>query len=436
MFKKLESVLDNANKRIFEHHIEDSGVVSESLKEKQAFIHKLLSDDDDDDTFVVADTDTKTISLKKLKKTGDNKWDIDGLPANQNALMKLTPLKVPSNGIDRAKKKGIQDVSPGLSKFIDRTNNSKDDGKLFRVMSKTPGIALGRKKGDTSGELHRYNLNNKDLVLDKIYNLPRIRKITSDIDGEAIPVFLPFDFINNSKLSGKTPHLVRAALVGKNDTYKFTGSDRDKLWKVGVSIISGVLHTYNESVDNVIVPTSSGALVAEIRKIFKEYYPSVNIITIKKPEKTKLLKFYDKNRNKYDKMFIDKVVPSYKDKDTYDKYKPKDLFTNQDGNPYPEMWYNGDNNYEERDDSVIKIAKLKTAAHRQLMATLMSDFIISDNSIGSLSGNSIIIDDSVTSGSTIVSFLYPVVKKLTHKNVYAFALFSNSGTINQKQIGR
>lgn len=436
MFEGLRSVVDNARKRIFDNHIEDSGLIDESLSSKQAYIHKLLSDDDDDDTFLVSDTEKKSIGFQKLKKIGDNKWDIDSLPSHQNALMKLTPLRVGANHIDRAKKKGIQDVSPGLSKFIDRTNNSKDDGKLFRVMSKTPGIALGRKKGDTSGELHRYNLNNKDLVLDRIYNLPRIRKITSDIDGEAIPVFLPFDFINNSKLAGKTPHLIRAALVGKNDTYKFDIGSRDKLWKVGVSIISGVLHTYNENVDNVIVPTSSGALVSEIRKIFKDYYPSVNIITIKKPEKDKLLKFYEDNRNKYDKLFIDKVVPSYKEKDTYDKYKPKDLFTNQDGESYPEMWYNGDNNYEERNDSVIKVAKLKTAAHRQLMASLMSDFIIADNSIGSLSGNSIIIDDSVTSGSTIVSFLYPIVRKLTHKNVYAFALFSNSGTINQKQIGK
>lgn len=412
-------------KNYLDNYIEDGFLINESvnLSEMQNIVSKNFDkffNVFDDNEFLIANNETKELYTKKFQLLPTLTYDTSELTKNEVILFKLKPMLLDEKIIERAQKKGLREAIPSFDDIIKRAKDSKQ----FKSILKNPGIALY----DYEGKTYNYQLNSNNLnKFDRVYTLPKIRIVRNNFTNYEVPVFILFDHIDRIKLGIRHYAGVLGALVGKKEEYKIDDKLLYKIWDLSIAILFGSLHTYKIEIDYIIVPSSMGKLISYYRDAFKTYFPNTKIITLKKPTLTELESFYSLYKDKYDKQFNYEVISSYKDKGVYDVYNPKDPFKNKNNEYYPNIIYVPDSEYENRNDETIKISKLPTRPHRQLMTSLMSDFIINSQEFINLSGNIILFDDDITTGATLVNFMYNTIKSSSKNinNIYVISMLSS-----------
>lgn len=426
---QIQEVINKLNyKRIEENHIEDGYYPSfnESVnlfnidKKLQERLVKYLNAFTDED-FLVVNLETKEIYVRQFKLLPSELFDTADLQEKEVILFKIKPLKVQFKAFERMRKKGIKDVAPSFSDILKRA-----EGDIFRSLNRNPALVFCK---DEKGKEHNYQIGGRNVgTMSHAYTLPKIRLVDNDFNKYKVPIFIMFDHIDRKAVGGSSNYAaILGALVGKRDDYKIDKTLLENLWNLSICILFSSLYTYGIKIDNLVVPSSMGKLVTFYRDAFKTYSPNTNIVTLKKPTLNQLESYYVANKIKYDKLFERMVIPSYEQKNVLDTYHPKDLFKMENNEYYPNIVYVPDAEYEERNDKTIKISKLPTGPHRQLMTKLMSDYILDSNFLPALKGSVILFDDDVITGSTLINFMYTTIKRSNAglKNLYVVAMLSS-----------
>lgn len=358
-----------------------------------------------DNEYLVLNTKTKMIEIKKLPFDETKKLHINNLSSEYIIIFKIFPLTCSEKQFYRIRNKGITQVIPGFKEIQDRANKVKNgDIGLFRVTTNLPAILFGKNK-ETGKTLH-YNIGDRESIVTNAYFLPRVKLIKQELTNSIIPTFITMDYIDGTRLEGSSAVKVIRTLVDKENGYSIEKSDLIKLWKLSAYIIYSSLFSQNISPDFIVLPSSSGGYINTVRELLIKQFPKVKIITLKKPCQKDLLDYYEANKAKYDKIFKETC---YLDEGLKLDNNISDVFYNTKNELY--NFWGTVSDYENRKCKVVKIAKVMSSPHRELITKIMSDFNIEKLKTDEVKGNIILLDDDIISGSTLVNFMHHTIER-------------------------
>ena len=359
------------------------------------------------------------IIIKDYKQKSDGLYDI---PKGTMVIFKLIPISMTADHIARAKEKGIRDVAPTYDDMEARLNEKKSgDISKFRADVRLPGILIGTNE---LGEKHLYKFKNNDkLPLTDIKSLPRVQALGHG-DNQVL-LYTIFDYAPN-RFTREERRKIGRALANKNDgsedEYKITKDIINELWNIGVKLMILSLASYDENIDHIIIPESTGGLGKFIMEKLAKFYKNVNLITIHKETINDLYEYYLKNKDKYNKYLSEfkEVTKNASGKSVFGSKEIKDLFKDVDDN-----WLDIYNkNYK------ISMSKSYFPIYRKALCKISADYAINTIKWDNIEGNLIILDDIVTTGSTIGEFIIPVLNSFHKGQKIAFTFVGNNSNVD------
>lgn len=370
-------------------------------------------------SFLVVE-DNKII-IKDYKQKSDGLYDI---PKDTMVIFKLIPISMTEDHIARAKEKGIRDVAPTYDDMEARLNEKKSgDITKFRADVRLPGILIGTNE---LGEKHLYKFKNNDkLPLTDIKSLPRVQALGDTLENQVL-LYTIFDYAPN-RFNHTTRIKIGRALANKNKgdstDFKITQETINTLWNVGVKLMILSLASYDENIDHIIIPESTGGLGKFVMEKLSKFYKNVNLITIHKETIDDLYEYYLKNKDKYNKLLNDfKEVA----KEANTSGKPffrgkeiKDLFKDVN-DEFLEMY---NKNYK------VSMSGAYFPVYRKALCKVSADYAIEKNKWDKIEGNLIILDDIVTTGSTIGDFIVPVLNSFHKGQKIAFTFVGSYSNV-------
>ena len=368
----------------------------EKIKVNSGILIKKLRDHEDD--FLILNTESKKVRIEKLEKNGSKYSTPKG--SKDEVVFKLVPTALSSKHLDRAKLKGIRDVAPDFKAMQDRADKkASGDSKLFRASVRVPGILIGNSNDNIDDE-RLYVLGkakDDDVTLKEILTLPRISKL--EMSGNTTSLFNVFDHRPNALL-GYHRNLL-SLLVDKGGDYSIGKADLELVWEIGFTVMMLSLASYDVKIKNIMLPESTGYLTKKLEEIASKFLTGYKVSIIKKPKVEDLYRYYTQRKSNYSKL-TNSVRVGFRDYDNKFSGETKqeigDIFKDADGKFYDFL-----------EDGKIKIFKVKRQFHRHAISKIMSDMHLF-NSKGTLTGDTLLFDDNVVSGSTMRDLLIPIAK--------------------------
>ncbi|HEG8091867.1 TPA: hypothetical protein SFZ51_001470 [Campylobacter jejuni] len=371
---------------------------------------------------------------------------------SHRVLFKLFPPLFSESQKNRAVKKGLRDVSSDFSE-INRRCEDKSNGTIaqLKVLNRKPAMAFYLNDKVEPYRIGGTNSDGKPQAPDECVYYPNVTVCTDAQDSVYLPVYIAFDSIRRISLSAAEFRNIMATLVGKKPKYDaipthISKETRDILWNMGLFLQCMALYTNNEKIDTIVVPSSTGDSTKFMREYLLEMFPNLKVVTVRKPRFSDVIEYYKKHKAKYDKIFTDVVVPSYRRSGkTKIADKLSDVFYSKEGELYS-IWAPEDSSDSDKPaketESVIKMAKIPGYFHRKLVGNIMSDYVKDNDKemikqLGSVEslGKVMLIDDDVTTGSTLTAFVYPILKQYKLDAVYAFVFFGEGNNPTDKSLG-
>lgn len=380
------------------------------------------------DDFVVVYSTSHKISVKRKSEVSLK---------SDRLLYKLFPPHFTKGQMERAKKKGLKDIAPDFDTLKLRSEKKKK-GEIdaFRVSVRVPAIALDT---ETLTPYSIGNWNKDKTTYDAAYYLPNVAPTYNGIHNEDIVIYLCYDAIRKITLNLHEFWNVSRTLIGKplkKPEIKTTIDKRDQeiIWKVAMLIMTLSLYTYGKEIKTIVLPSSTGGVNKYVRDYLVNIYPKAKVVTIRKPAQKELLDYYKKHKSTYDEVFNDTVKESYKRTGKQEIELLGDVFYDSKGNLY-DIWDKTDD-YEGGSRIAVKMSKIYGYHHRLLIAKIMSDYVLTNKQlIKDIDGQTLVIDDTVTTGATLSSFVIPVVKASGASHIYPFALFGEGNNRTDKSLG-
>lgn len=371
---------------------------------------------------------------------------------SHRVLFKLFPPLFSDTQKKRAVKKGLRDVSSDFSEISKRCLE-KSNGTIaqLKVLNRKPAMAFYLNDKVEPYRIGGVTKEGRTKSPDEYVYYPNVTVCTDAQDSVYLPVYIAYDSIRRISLSAAEFRNVMATLVGKKPKYDsipthISKETRNILWNMGLFLQCMALYTNNETIDTIVVPSSTGESTKFMREYLLEVYPKLKVVTMRKPRFGDIVNYYKKNKEKYDKIFNDTVIPSYR-RTGKGRIADQlgDVFYSKDGELYsiwaPEDGSDSDKPSKET-ESVIKMAKIPSYFHRKLIGSIMSDYVRDNDKemmrqLGGVKslGKVVLVDDDVTTGSTLTAFVYPILKQYELDTIYAFVFFGEGNNPTDKSLG-
>lgn len=367
----------------------------------------------------------------------DNKIVVDvNALSSDFILFRLMPTPVPHKRLELANNKGLTKIVSSFDELNERMQLF-DDGLLasFNFTTRRPSVIFCENNIDS---IYKIKSNRKQVS--HIFPLPGVTILEKDVFRTSVGdtsikksgafVSTCFSVIPSITLTRSKYYEILNTLVGKpveKQTIFIEPQIKDFLTYFMSFLILSSLGFNEDYFTEIVIPETSNEELVKVAKLIGSQL-NLPVYVLVKPTLDRIEKTYLSNRPYYDDLF--KVsVNKYKKENLYEQLKINTVLKNSDNE-----YYNVTKSYCNKELTTeqtthISLDKIPDKMHRKLISKLMVDSILPNGSFCSLD-KTLVIDDNVVTGNTLMKFVKPSLFKLGSRKLVFFTAFSNGEDIS------